>query len=160
MKTDGRVLAMALVLLGAFASCGGDAGATAGGAESPQAPFRGPPVNLSGCGTPAPPAPIPDDFPDDIALPEDARSVEPEFELPNGVRVDLVVPDEVKPIQRFFKTSLKEAGRRIVATDYEGWEAEVYFSEPDERPGLVQLRTACSGGTTVSVEIFDLPTDP
>jgi hypothetical protein len=157
MKTDGRVLAMGLLLLWAFASCGGDADAASDGAKGKQAPFQGPPVNLQACGTPRPPAPIPEDFPDDIALPEGARSIEPEFDLPNGVRVDLLVPDEVKPIQRFFKAALKDTGRRIVATDYEGWEAEVYFSESDGRPGLVQLRTACSGGTTVSIEIFDLP---
>jgi hypothetical protein len=159
MKTDGRVLATGLLLVWAFASCGGDAGATGGGTESPRAPFRGPPVNLGGCGSPRPPAPISEDFPDDIALPEGARSIEPEFDLPNGIRVDLHVPGEVKPIQRFFKASLKDTGRRIVALDYEGWEAEVYFSESDGRPGLVQLRAACSGGTTVSIEIFDLPSD-
>ena len=156
-KTDLRVLAMGLLLLWAFTSCGGDAGATSTDAKGRQAPFRGPPVNLQGCGTPRPPVPIPDDFPDDIPLPEGARSIEPEFDLPNGVRVDLHVPEKVKPIQRFFKSALKDTGRHIVATDYEGWEGEVYFSEADGRPGLVQLRTACSGGITVSIEIFDLP---
>ena len=113
-------------------------------------------MNLSGCPTPPPPAPIPAGFPDDIALPDGARSVEPAFDLPNGIRADFLLPDKVKPNQRFFVSAFKASERSIVATDYEGWEAEVYFAEPDGRPGLVQLRSACSGGTTASIEIFDL----
>lgn len=151
-----RRTAIGLLLLWALASCGGDADAAAGSSDGPRAPFQGPPVNLGGCATPKPPAPIPDGLPADIALPEGARSVEPPFDLPNGVQVELQVPGEVLPIQKFFIRSLKDEGRRIVATDYEGWEAEVYFAERDERPGLVQLVSACSGGTSVSIQIFDL----
>jgi hypothetical protein len=111
-------------------------------------------VDLSACSTPPPPAPVPKNFPD-IELPPGTQSVEPQVELDNGIRIDLRIPASVKGAQRFFVRTLKDSGRRIVATDYEGFEAEVYFAEPDGRPGLIRLLIVCRGNVNGSIEIFN-----
>ena len=147
--------AVALVLALSLVSCSDSEGTPSAGASSPVAPFQGPPVDLSACSTPPPPAPIPAGFPD-IEFPPGSQSVEPQVRLDNGIRVDLRIPLSVKAAQRFFIKTLRASGRRIVATDYEGFEAEVYFAEPDGRPGLIRLLIVCRGNVNGSVEIFNV----
>ena len=146
------VIALLLVFL---AACSGDADAEdATQDQSPGAPFRGPAINFHACETPPPAAPLPDDFPE-MDFPSGSVSVEPRVDLSNGVRADLYVPLTVKETMLFFKSTLKESGRRIIATDYEGFEAEVYFAERGENPGLVRMLVGCGDGTNVSIEIFE-----
>lgn len=107
------------------------------------------------CGEPLGSGSVPPDF--------------PKFELPPGlviapivaprkesIRVDMVVPGTVKSVYAFFRRSLPRDRQLILMKDYEGFEAEIYFTS---RHGtLASLDTVsivmfCPDQALVSIEV-------
>ena len=79
-----------------------------------------------------------------------------------GMRIDLFVPTkDVKQVQHHFLRQIKRDGHQLVWTDYEGFEAEVYFeferdrSEKRGKAGLMRALVSCKNGTLVSFEVFE-----
>jgi hypothetical protein len=57
-------------------------------------------------------------------------------------RIDFISPASVRDVQRAMAQSLEQAGFDIVGRDYEGFEAEVYFTGEDGS-GLVMILQGC-----------------
>lgn len=102
------------------------------------------------------PASVPSAFPE-LTLPSGAQVVEPAASVPQEMRVDLLAPLTVDEGRRFFEKSLRRDGYEILHTDYEGFEAEVYFaSGRRDRPlGMVWILVGCPrDSSTLVIRIF------
>ena len=96
------------------------------------------------------PAGLPDDFPwpDDVVLSE--AQLKKKFVALEGSS-ELTVEELFESA----KPSLRENGFDIINTDYEGFEAELYFAKGDSLAGIVSLREGpCDGYVKVNV-IYD-----
>ena len=101
----------------------------------------------------------------------------PAIEMPAGIPSDLPWPDEVsmtkaevnqqfisiegfgqETVERYFEDAqpdLRAKGFDIINTDFEGFEAELYFAKTDRLAGIVSMREGpCDGYVKVNV-IYD-----
>lgn len=90
----------------------------------------------------------------DIDVPQGSKFVEPAAWPGKGVRADLFVPLSVKQAHRFFVKQTRGPAREVVFSEYEGFEAEVFFHQADGQIGLIRILLTCHDGSIVSIETF------
>ena len=114
---------------------------------------------------------------DTPAPPAASCTLPPEVQVPGGLPADLPWPEGVDltearsnkrfvalvgfgegTVEDFFeraRTALEENGFDIINTDYEGFEAELYFAKGSSLAGITSLREApCDGHVKVNV-VYD-----
>jgi len=120
--------------------------------------------------------------PDVPSRPAAACSLPPEIQIPDDIPADFPWPDGVsvtqaQPTKRFvaitgfgeqsveelfeiMRTELTDKGFDIINTDYEGFEAELYFAKGDSLAGIASLREGpCDGYVKVNVVYDPLETE-
>lgn len=124
------------------------------GASKPPARASPQPVPaVEDCPRLPPPAAIPKRFPD-IPLPRQAVSIEPAAKLRDGgIRIDLFARMTVRQAQRFFLAALRDAGIPVLGSDYEGFEAEVFFGI-GRAAVVIRILAWCDETVIMSVEVF------
>lgn len=149
MRTTTLAVAAACLL----SACSGDPAPDRPAIVTPVPSAEGSPFARA-CPELAPLVPIPDAFPD-VPLPPRAVSIEPPARPKKGVRVDLFVRSPVRWVHNFYKRYVRERDHTLVFTDYEGFEAELYFRFRSGRLGLVRIFRSCAGGSVVAFEVID-----
>lgn len=89
-----------------------------------------------------------------IKFPPPAVWLEPPTVPATGHRADLYVPWSVERSQNFYLGWIEKAGHNLVWTDYEGFEAEVFFSLKTGPVVLVSVLESCDEGSLMIVRLL------
>ena len=108
---------------------------------------------VSAC-SPPPEIRIPEDLPDDFPWPDDISLTQAQLKK-KYVMLEGFSKRSVEELFATVQPQVRAEGFDIINTDYEGFEAEIYFAKEDSLAGIASMREGpCDGYVKVNV-IYD-----
>lgn len=152
-----------LVILMSLTACNSNGSTPEEVPSTRRSPQQVAPTDQVGQGGPTPPCAPPAAIigepkeTEGIPLPDGAVYLQPAATPDDGIRIDAFVPLSVHEAYSFFLRRLERSRRFIVvSTDYEGFEAEVFFRAGEDEAGLVRVLVHCPSHSVISFERFPI----